>query len=413
MHLWISTDPDKENLGIENLSLQCLFDLGARHNHNRHTGTSHIRPHCALTPLNVDEFLSFTSSFSQPLPDSVKMEHEPAPDTLENTDEPCAVLKFIYNGKEYPVALEKWDRVYDLKVALFKLTSVPPERQKILGLVKGKLPPDDVCIQDMNLTSNKRFQLIGTPQSSEFKDPLELEDLPDVFNDLDVDFSANPSAAEKYLSDQRNHRKIKEIAKNLTINFINPLRERKKLLVLDLDYTILDTKLLRSGALPTEECARPFLHEFLEAVYPYYDICIWSQTNWQWLEIKLVELGMVGSDKPYQISFVLDKSVMFQVFGVKDNKSYTHAVKPLGIIWDRLPQFSAKNTIHVDDLGRNFALNPSEGLKISPFKDAHTQRATEDKELKKLSQYLTYLADFEDFRSINHKDWKTSPFRRH
>lgn len=38
--------------------------------------------------------------------------------------------------------------VFDLKVALFSLTNVPPERQKILGLVKGKLPPDEavVCV---------------------------------------------------------------------------------------------------------------------------------------------------------------------------------------------------------------------------------------------------------------------------
>lgn len=33
--------------------------------------------------------------------------------------------------------------VYDLKWALVGLTDVPPERQKILGLVKGKLPADE------------------------------------------------------------------------------------------------------------------------------------------------------------------------------------------------------------------------------------------------------------------------------
>ena len=98
---------------------------------------------------------------------------------------------------------------------------------------------------------------------------------------------------------------------------------------------ILDTKPLTSGSLPPNECARPYLHEFLEAVYPHYDSkssysCFCharlnefsmhlvrelhhveshschennyrSQTSWIWLETKLVELGMVGSDKNYHV----------------------------------------------------------------------------------------------------------------
>lgn len=47
---------------------------------------------------------------------------------------------------------------------------------------------------------------------------------------------------------------------------------------------ILDTKPLISGSLPPAECARPGLHEFLEAIYPYYDsefmyICIVAILN--------------------------------------------------------------------------------------------------------------------------------------
>lgn len=64
-----------------------------------------------------------------------------------------------------------------------------------------------------------------------------LEELPDVFNDLDVDFSLNPAAAQAYQNDRRNQRKIKEMTAKLDVTLMNPLREGKKLLVLDLDYS--------------------------------------------------------------------------------------------------------------------------------------------------------------------------------
>ena len=82
---------------------------------------------------------------------------------------------------------------------------------------------------------------------------------------------------------------------------------------------------------------------------------------------------------------------------------------------------NAKNTIHVDDLvssilfflrryepreffqGRNFALNPRQGLKISAFKDAHTPRAMADRELDDLAKYLLHVASIEDMETLNHK----------
>jgi NLI interacting factor-like phosphatase len=65
---------------------------------------------------------------------------------------------------------------------------------------------------------------------------------------------------------------------------------------------------------------------------------------------------------------------------------------------------SANNTIHIDDLSRNFALNYSCGLKISAFKDAHTLHGVADRELFKLSQYLVHIASFfPDFNGIDHK----------
>ncbi|KAI0372975.1 HAD subfamily IIID h [Pilatotrama ljubarskyi] len=309
-------------------------------------------------------------------------------------------LQFSWSGKPFSLDVAESDRVYDLKAALMSLTNVPPERQKILGLVKGKLPTDDERIGDLKLLSGKKFTLVGTPEGHEIKDPNELEFLPDVVNDLDVDFTADPAAAAEYINDQRNRRRVEQHTKKLKPNLINPLREGKRLLVLDIDYTILDTKPLTSGALPPQECARPGLHEFLEAVYPHYDICIWSQTSWIWLETKLVELGMLGGIRNY-------KTCMFTVFSKKDGQPYKHSVKALQIIWNHFPRYGPKNTIHVDDLGRNFALNPKEGLKISAFKNAHTQAAMADRELAKITKYLLHLVEnYPDFRKANHSKWK-------
>ncbi|KAJ3541306.1 hypothetical protein NM688_g6107 [Phlebia brevispora] len=306
-------------------------------------------------------------------------------------------LQFSWSGKPYTLDIAESDRVYDLKVALYSLTNVPPERQKVLGLAKAKLPSDEVAIRELKLVTGKKFTLVGTPEGDEIKDPSQLEFLPDVLNDFDVDFSSNPRAADAYRNDQRNLRKIREHTQRLNLNIIYPLREGKRLLVLDIDYTILDTKPLTTGALPPQECARPRLHQFLEAVYPYYDICMWSQTSWSWLEVKLVELGMI----------VLDKTSMFTVFSVRDGAPVKHSVKALQIIWNHLPQYGAHNTIHVDDLGRNFALNPNQGLKISAFKEAHTPRAMSDRELDKLSRYMVHIAtSHSDFSALNHKDWK-------
>lgn len=98
---------------------------------------------------------------------------------------------------------------------------------------------------------------------------LELE-LPDVVNDLDIDFVSNPEAAAKVLNDRRNLRKIREVVESTNVNIMNPLREGKNLLVLDLDYSKrhLDVPLHGSP---------PFSYPRHQATYlgdtPSFDVC--------------------------------------------------------------------------------------------------------------------------------------------
>jgi NLI interacting factor-like phosphatase len=66
-------------------------------------------------------------------------------------------------------------------------------------------------------------------------------------------------------------------------------RPGKKLLVLDLDHTLLDFSGRANGSLPSDLAAlkRPHMDAFLTLVYREYDIAVWSQTSWRWLELKL------------------------------------------------------------------------------------------------------------------------------
>jgi hypothetical protein len=92
-----------------------------------------------------------------------------------------------------------------------------------------------------------KIHLVRPPRLTAYKSALivlihlEMENLPDVINDLDVDFTLDPAAAATYLNDQRNIRKIREATQNLQVNIINPPRPGKRLLVLDIDYSKHET----------------------------------------------------------------------------------------------------------------------------------------------------------------------------
>ena len=65
-------------------------------------------------------------------------------------------------------------------------------------------------------------------------------------------------------------------------------------------------------------------------------------------------------DNPaYRVCFVLDKASMFRS---GPRQKY---IKPLHIIWSKYPNLWGKhNTVHVDDLHRNFAMNPENGILV-------------------------------------------------
>lgn len=263
----------------------------------------------------------------------------------------------------------------------------------MIFLSLGKAAQDDDIIGKLDLKPGYKLMLMGSREEDIAEASQAPENVPDVINDLDIE--EEEVEIEKA---EVNLRKIQIRIDRYVITELNPLREGKKLLVLDIDYTLFDHKsVAESGA----ELMRPYLHEFLTRAYKNYDIVIWSATSMRWINEKMKLLG-VSNHPNYKIAFHLDVLAMISVHSPKYGLV---GVKPLGIIWGKYKQYSAKNTIMFDDIRRNFIMNPQSGLRIRPFKHAHTTRV-KDVELVKLSRYLELIAKVDDFQTLNHRKWE-------
>ncbi|XP_067009192.2 ubiquitin-like domain-containing CTD phosphatase 1 [Anabrus simplex] len=300
-----------------------------------------------------------------------------------------------WSGKEYEISdLSESDTVSTLKNAIHKETCVLPERQKLLNLkFKGKTPDDDLHLSALKLKPGFKIMMMGSLEQDIADASAPPEDMPEVINDLDIEEEEVAiENKEVYLA------KIERRIREYKINILNEPRPGKKLLVLDIDYTLFDH---RSAAETGYELMRPYLHEFLTSAYKDYDIVIWSATSMKWIEEKMKLLG-VSSHSDYKVAFYLDSLAMISVHTPKYG---VVQVKPLGVIWGKFTQYSSKNTIMFDDIRRNFLMNPGNGLKIRPFKQAHLNR-DKDRELLRLAKYLQEIAHEEDLGSLDHKYWE-------
>jgi ubiquitin-like domain-containing CTD phosphatase 1 len=338
-----------------------------------------------------------------------------AEEPLMEDDE--VTVNVTWSGSVYPVEIPRTSTVSDLKAVLFELTEVLPKRQKVIGIPRERGGPavsDGTVLSSLPFKLDHKLMLIGTREAdisaiqayeasaaAACAEEAVVNDL-----DLDVDYSgdADGDAVIRYQESNRN--KLNRRVASTEIRIINPPRAGKKLLVLDLDLTLFDTKGMQTT--PMSELARPGLHRFLACCYRNYDLVIWSQTSWRWLEAKLTELNML-MHSDYKLSFVLDRTSMFSITSRRGREERRHEVKALEIIWRKFPdgRFGAQNTVHIDDLSRNFALNPQSGLKILPYKHSQTTNApATDRELYYLMRYLSLIAREDDFGALNHKHWK-------
>nr|SVE77752.1 EOG090X0A5K [Daphnia lumholtzi] len=316
-----------------------------------------------------------------------------------------ALINFVvkWSAKEYVINVHKEGTVLCLKKAIEVETGVKVERQKLLNLkFKGKSAEDAVKLSGLDLKVGFKIMMMGSLEQDITTASTIPETVDEIINDLDMtEEEIALENREEYLS------KIAKRVENYEIKLLNEPRHGKKLLVLDIDYTLFDH---RSAAETGNELMRPFLHEFLTAAYDDYDIMIWSATSMKWIEEKMKLLG-VSTNQNYKILGYLDYLAMISVhmdkYGLLD-------VKPLAVIWGKFAGiYSSKNTIMFDDIRRNFLMNPQNGLRIRAFRDAHQNR-DKDRELLYLAQYLKDIAPLEDMSHLNHRSWeKYRPSKKH
>lgn len=292
-----------------------------------------------------------------------------------------------------------------LKHAIEAVTLVRPTRIKLLNVrIDAKTPARD----DDALASIAKFpkvvMMMGAVESTyeAHVNATKVAELigEDVEDDFDISLATETTSAATnptFLA------KIDGRIKNKQMKTLNAARPGARALVLDIDYTLFDH---RTTAETPIELQRPFLHEFLTRAYAdEYDIFIWSATNLSWIELKMTQLGVL-THTDYKVVGLIDSQAMITV---ETAKYGVFNCKPLGYLWGQTwpagVDYGPHNTIMFDDLGRNFLMNPQSGLKIRPFRNAHTSRAT-DRELQRLSNYLHAIAKLDDFTSLNHNKWE-------
>mmetsp|Transcript_8657 Transcript_8657/g.16041 ORF Transcript_8657/g.16041 Transcript_8657/m.16041 type:complete len:384 (+) Transcript_8657:83-1234(+) len=332
-------------------------------------------------------------------------------------------LSVRWGRKSFTVEFEAPERetLYDLRRKIECETQVKPKRQKLVGFAgvsnsvvnkPGGLSEEEekaVTIETLmkGVKPGKSIMMIGSVEkvleSQRKEEDLKLRMQDQVVDDFDIG-EGDEQAIKVHLKSE-NLEKVRRRVEQAKIKMIegNAPREGKKLLVLDIDYTLFDH---RSTAETPEELRRPYLLEFLTEVYRYYDIVIWSATSMKWIEVKMKELGVMEESCEFKILAFMDYTAMISV---TTEKYGTIDCKPLGVLWSHESfngKYSAENTIMFDDLRRNFCMNPRNGLKIRPFKQAHQSRHT-DRELMKLSVYLRAIRKVKDLSKIDHRKWES------
>ncbi|CAF5157374.1 unnamed protein product [Rotaria magnacalcarata] len=231
-----------------------------------------------------------------------------------NNNQPNKII-LKWNKQELIFDLQSTQTLSELKSLIYEQTNILPDRQKLMGLklkVAGALT-NTTTIDELNLSS--KIMLMGTPEEA----ITELNLLKPVQPDLsegqeeeqqDTTWIDDPDTIPLEKREEV-RTKLERRINTYQGKILNEPRQGKKLLVLDIDYTLFDH---RSAAETGAELMRPYLHEFLTTVYQHYDIGIWSATSMKWIESKMKLLGVEGISQGRTTDTTFNYKIVFYMY---------------------------------------------------------------------------------------------------
>ena len=321
-----------------------------------------------------------------------------------SSSQEVVTLKIKFKGKELSVSLSTSETVGSVKRVLERETHVNAKKQKLLGLkaVHGRLDDDTLLC---NLQPPPKVVMLLGSVDSELEQMRRQEEISPCFQDPEDGDEVMPVGPVALRDRPEIMAKLERRVLHANIKELHPPREGKKCIVLDIDYTFFD---LGSSSERPRDLLRPYVELFLSNAYSRWDIVIWSATSMKWIDVKLKELGLIDHPE-FRITACMDYTAMVTVdnTGMKTSKKVFDC-KPLHVLWKRYPQYTRSNTLMLDDLRRNFVLNPQNGLVIKPFKHSTTERGRSDREFLKLDVYLSKLAELESLDHLDHDEWQES-----
>ena len=140
-------------------------------------------------------------------------------------------LEFKWAKELVAVSVPEDAVVGTVKDRLEERTGVLRKRQKLVGVMhKGRIAADEVRLSEVKL--GKKLMLIGTAEKNIIVEP-DPEEMPDVFNDLDVLYDDSGKTART----AENLMLLSQRISTVSVTLVNEVRpSSKRLIVFDLDY---------------------------------------------------------------------------------------------------------------------------------------------------------------------------------